>query len=197
MVGLVGLLGNNNWRVRETAIGCLASDESVARRHIVDFVKALGDLDSDVRDVASSVLKYLSVPIESYESDVVGLLDNDDWRIREEAIRLLASDKSVARRHQVQFFRALGDEERNVRQSALSAIESLSLPIELYESELVKLLVNKNNTWQVRERSIKLLASDKSVAKRHVVDFVKALVKSTPVIGPVFVKMKGWLGRSR
>jgi hypothetical protein len=56
------------------------------------------------------------------------------------------------------------------------------------------------------------LASDKSVARRHLVDFVKALgdvdedvrkaalkalVKSTPVIGPVFVKMKGWLGRSR
>lgn len=209
-VGLVGLLGNDHWRVRETAICCLASDESVARRHIVHFVKALGDHDNDVRISASSALEALSVPIESYESDLVGLLDNDDWRIRDDAIRLLASDKSVASRHKVEFFKALEDPESDVRKSALFVIEDLSLPVGSYESELVKLLVN--NPWQVRERSIKLLASDNSVARRHLVDFVKALgdvdedvrkaalkalVKSTPVIGPVFVKMKGWLGRSR
>jgi hypothetical protein len=118
----------------------------------------------------------LALPNEfpEYEATVADMLKDASWTVRRNGISLLALDEGMVTRHLNAVAGLVGDPVEEVATTAADMIEGLPNGIAAVESSLASLL-EMRPAHGSRAVSIRLLASDWSVASRHLDGFVRML----------------------
>jgi HEAT repeat protein len=144
-----------------------------------DLVKYFSHSSYEVRREAINIFSACGANnshlFEQQATQIVSLLADDNWLVRQKAVEALGSNSKVAAQHVAPLLRVIADDpDGTVRITAIDTLLTIpGLSVPETEDVLTKCLSHEIDS--VRSRSLEALASDPQVANRHKQTFVRML----------------------